>query len=294
MPVPGIQLPAAFATEHRFNDPRQIAAALQDDLSPGLSRARVPTQTPAASLQSPATDTTANISRPVTDSFSASAFQQAIAARSQSFDLQIQTQDGDTVTISLSSSTASSRSSIVELDNNSVAVATRGVSTSESNVFYSIEGQLDEDELEAIDELVGDVTKLADKFFDGNVQNAFNRALRLDFDAEEISGFALSLQQTQLTQVSSAYEAVANLANDSAPQSAQQNPLQGLADFVDGLANVLQNESLESPADQVKGLFEQLTAALDGDSDPLLQALEQLVDELDERDDDDDREADDD
>ena len=77
----------------------------------------------------------------------------------------------------------------------------------------------------------------------------------------------------------SVYEAVAQLG-EGASVANVINPLQVLADFVDGLAGLLDSERLPSATDQVKGLFAELAESVEGDANVLSSALQQLVEEL--------------
>jgi hypothetical protein len=64
---------------------------------------------------------------------------------------------------------------------------------SAGRIEISVKGDLNDEELAAISELVGKVESLAADFFAGDVQKAFEAATTLGFDAEQIAGFALKL-----------------------------------------------------------------------------------------------------
>jgi len=71
----------------------------------------------------------------------------------------------------------------------------------------SVQGQLSADELKAIGELVGKVDTLANEFFQGDLQQAFNSAAALGFDSSQIAGFALKLSQQESIRQSGALPA---------------------------------------------------------------------------------------
>lgn len=94
-----------------------------------------------------------------------------------------------------------------------------------SALSFSVKGELDEDELKAIGDLVSDASELADEFFNGDVESAFNQALEIGFDAKELTGFALNLSRTEKVEVVQAYEYVSHY-NDEV--SGGDNPAQAV------------------------------------------------------------------
>ena len=80
-----------------------------------------------------------------------------------------------------------------------------------SSLSFSVRGELDEDELRAIGDLVSDASDLADEFFNGDIESAFNQALEIGFDAKELTGFALNLTRQEKVEVVQAYEYVFSL-----------------------------------------------------------------------------------
>ncbi|WP_416307700.1 DUF5610 domain-containing protein [Neptunicella sp. SCSIO 80796] len=84
-----------------------------------------------------------------------------------------------------------------------------------SKLSYSVKGELDEEELRAIGDLVGDAGKLADEFFYGDIDKAFNQALELGYDDQELTGFALQLTSYKQTEVIKTYEAVSHYNEQS-------------------------------------------------------------------------------
>jgi hypothetical protein len=49
----------------------------------------------------------------------------------------------------------------------------------ENSFSFSVNGELDEDELKAIGQLVADANELTEEFFNGDIETAFNQALEL-------------------------------------------------------------------------------------------------------------------
>ena len=83
-----------------------------------------------------------------------------------------------------------------------------------SALSFSVKGELDEDELKAIGDLVSDASDLADEFFNGDIESAFNQALEIGFDQKELTGFALNLTRQEKVEVVQAYEFVSHYNDD--------------------------------------------------------------------------------
>ena len=108
---------------------------------------------------------------------------------------------------------------------------------------FSVKGELDEGELKAIGKLVADANELAEEFFNGDIETAFNQALELGFDEQELSSFALQLTKVENTQVIKAYETVSRFDDDS-PDSNPAKAVRPVADYLDKLLNVLDGSRL--------------------------------------------------
>jgi hypothetical protein len=104
--------------------------------------------------------------------------------------LAITTQEGDRVQIRFRS-----REGFVSQTATTTAGAEerRVYAFASGRVEIAVQGELDDEELAAISELVGKVEALATNFFAGDAQKAFAAAASLGFDAEQIAGFALRL-----------------------------------------------------------------------------------------------------
>ncbi|BFM11460.1 hypothetical protein R50072_16130 [Simiduia litorea] len=139
----------------------------------------------------------------------------------KSFNFTVQTQEGDKVTIS-----ASSR------------FAAKGVETNQGSSFrtnqsqqfdLTIDGDLNADELAAINDLLSQVNDLSEQFFNGDLDAAFEAALDLGFDAEEIASFAVDLKYSVTQKVRTTY---GQGSNETSPLRAPLQPFSQLADQV--------------------------------------------------------------
>jgi hypothetical protein len=145
---------------------------------------------------------------------------------------------------------------VITKDADAVKINTKSV---EQNVFfyqensfsYSVKGELDENELRAIGQLVADTNELAKVFFNGDIQTAFNQALELGFDEQELSSFALQLTKIENTQVIKAYETVSRFDADSA-DSNPAKAVKPVADYLDKLLKVLDESKAQLEDSQSK------------------------------------------
>jgi hypothetical protein len=114
----------------------------------------------------------------------------------------------------------------------------------ENTFSFSVKGELDENELKAIGQLIADANDLADEFFSGNIDTAFNQALELGFDEQELSSFALQLTKVENTAVIKAYETVSRFDSDTV-NSDPVKAAKPVADYLDKLLNVLDGARLQ-------------------------------------------------
>ena len=127
-------------------------------------------------------------------------------ASASSFSFQLTTADGDKVTISASSSQAFSSQYTKGVGAGSSVEAMNASYSATRASSWSVQGDLNEQEMQAIEDLLGQVNQLAGDFFAGNLDEAFNQALALGYDQEQITAFSLNLTQVDVQRVSTAYQ----------------------------------------------------------------------------------------
>jgi len=158
---------------------------------------------------------------------------------SESFSLELTTQDGDRVTIDISRAQQSSYSAQLEQGSDSSYLNVRQQNSSSSSFNLSVNGELDEGELAAIDQLLQDVDAIAGDFFQGNLDQAFELALQLDINREELSSLNLQLHKTTTTRALAAYESTAH--NDiGEEQTAATSPIIELNNLLDNIQDLLE------------------------------------------------------
>lgn len=262
--------------------------ALDEELSEGIEKART--------LINAALDETENklsegsISAPSSTS-SPSLTSRAVeissnnyAAQSNSSDLSITTADGDVVSISFSAleenQSSESFSSYTNQDGNGMSYQSSSSSYSEMNFSFSVQGDLDKDELQAIQSLIKDISKIEKDFFSGDIEGAFNKALELGYDEEQLSAFSLDLRQTQTSYVSQAYSEVANyneVDNDEL-NTVVRPVLDFIGDFKELRDNA--NKILDSEGEQFNKLIESVLNAEFDQNQKLLSQFSKFIEKL--------------
>lgn len=178
-------------------------------------------------------------------------YQQSAYQRQDSFEFSLTTRDGDEVTISISRSAYSDQQ---QLQTNDLSIQAFELGA-DSAFDLSVDGDLDEQELEAINGLMGQLQSLSDEFFAGNVGQAVNQAMQLDYNSSEIQGFSLDLSQREVAQIAT-YQEVQALPEQAAVKPESLNAMQqsSLLDHGNQLLKGL-SELQQSPA-QLPGLIE--------------------------------------
>ncbi|WPL16693.1 hypothetical protein Thiowin_01662 [Thiorhodovibrio winogradskyi] len=124
-----------------------------------------------------------------------------------SFEMQVRTQDGDEITLKFDQSSEFSSGASAYADSNGNSAAAYSMSRSES-VGYSFSfegGSLSEEERTALSDFVRDVGQMADDFFGGDVQKAFDQAGGLSFDGSQIASFEINMSQSRQYTAAQAY-----------------------------------------------------------------------------------------
>ncbi len=197
--------------------------------------------------------------------------------------LTVKTQDGDEVTINFSRNQSYDATYGAGADSEGNAVAWMDVSRSESSQYqFSVQGELDEGEIDALQQMIRDISGVADEFFNGDVQKAFDQSADISFDASELQSMELNMSYSRSWAQASTYEQVGNL------EQPVDKPGLRLGQLMKDLAESAGAPSLgflQSPAqagrDLMSGLVEQdsrFTDALKELQDSYRDNLKQLLD----------------
>ncbi len=115
--------------------------------------------------------------------------------------IKIRTQEGDVVKLSLKRmDNLSARDAAVSNENGSMTSTEVSVS-SRSRMMLRVEGDLNESELAAIQNVFAKAEQIADEFFGGDIGAAFNLAQGFEFDTEQLAGVNMRFKMRQVSNV---------------------------------------------------------------------------------------------
>ncbi len=231
-------------------------------LNPGLEHQFRPAHAGPSEPSSPArvSSETPQVAEPGTSKPRLTPVRQSLDfAQHQSLELSLKTRDGDQITLSLSALTAHSE----RQDSGGF----ERTSLKSNQLQLSINGSLDEQELEDLNQFLGQVEELAHSFYGGDLAGAFELAQEFDISGTELASFNLNLSsQTQMRQVREyrSIEGRPQLADGLMQEMSQYlNRLLESADSANHLASV---DDLLTPVldwlDQGDGLFSRINQNL--------------------------------
>ncbi|VAW59708.1 hypothetical protein MNBD_GAMMA11-1830 [hydrothermal vent metagenome] len=191
--------------------------------------------------------------------------------------IEIVTRDGDRVEISYSAFTQSATSQRFSSNASAFSFSSRQQASSSVAFQFSVEGSLDAQERDSINNLLNDIGEIAGQFFQGDVQAAFNASLELGFDSETLKGFSLDFQQTTRVQVAEAYQRTEQVAGpiESVLEPATVNPrpaVDVLAQLENLIAQAKENELIKEPESTLKSLLADMLDLLNEKFDSPVQA----------------------
>lgn len=142
-------------------------------------------------------------------------------ANSQSFDMELTTLEGDTVRIRAANASSSSTTSSAE-GSSSQQLQMSGYSV-------EVEGELSEAELSSLKDLFGKVEEISDKFYTGDLQGAFDQALKLNIDNSQLASLSLNMTQVSV-RATETYGSVADAGKAGSSNSALNDYAKSLLD----------------------------------------------------------------
>jgi len=179
-----------------------------------------------------------------------------------SFEFELTTQEGDVVKIQAMSNYESYQEALSASGNGKERYASYSEQNNSSGFNLLVKGDLNDDEMAAIESLMSQVNDLADEFYTGDLGTAFDMAMNLTSDADQIAQFSLDLKQSQV----SAYEYGAMkgeaLGNNGKGYETAKLP-KGLADplanFAQGVKEAYEEASqFANSRSLLENLFEQM------------------------------------
>lgn len=216
---------------------------------------------------------------------------QSSYSREENTQVKIITRDGDEVLIDLfkQQSAQSTKNAARNADGTSYS-ASRSISAS-TGLSYQVQGDLDEDEQKAIDDLLKDVAKVSHSFFSGNVQKAFNHAMKMDFDSEELTSFSLNMdyQESRQFAVNTYNDYQSQPQRESGQDPVAQAGLKDMSDFIQQMDHLFQNpfamHKFAEPHQSIDQLLKEMNQLLHADEIKQLEKdssslLNSLVEQL--------------
>jgi len=237
---------------------------------------------PEAASESHGRDKPAAVAQPdVAATESQSQLWASSLTQSRSITLQVRTREGDVVDVEIGASDSSSKALYQASQGGSQVIAGASESSAESHLSLRVQGNLSEDEMKSLTDLVDKVQTLADKFFGGDAHAAFAHAGNLGMDTSTLSAFSLNMSQTETRSEVQAYQRVSGLSDGSGSAPAQAAPAsltQPISGFMDSLASVFdaafQSGLFGDPKSMLTDLLNGI-ASMDDKKRPKAAAIEQ-------------------
>lgn len=158
----------------------------------------------------------------------------------ETLSLKVKTQDGDEVTIRFAKNSQYEGSFGIEKDQQgNTTESLFNISRNENSSYqFSVEGNLDDAEIDALQNLIKDVNEISNEFFDGDVQKAFDMASEYTMDKTELTSMNLRLTQTEK------YSAVAKYTNVENTDNQDMRPGKRLGHMMHNMHNAGDNPKL--------------------------------------------------
>lgn len=210
---------------------------------------------------------------------SVSVSQAQYASLSNKAEYKFTTAEGDEVSISFADAYESQSASRYQQNGNSESFVSESSQSRELSFSMSVNGDLNENEQKAINELMADLQSVSSTFFSGDLDKAFEEAQALSLGNEQLVAFSMDLRQTKTVATVKGYEeykpvpekAVADkLApfNDDLKAVFNKATELGIQNQLSGIVQWLNQDQAEIDklVDYTKAMFEnlnQLNAATD-------------------------------
>ena len=178
--------------------------------------------------------------------------------RAQTFEMEIKTREGDIVKLSYSTNSSAGFTASRVVSDSGVKQEVSAYSSKSQNLSFSVQGNLNDDEQKAIDNLMKDVDKLAQDFYGGDMQGAMQHAMALDMNHQQLSSLSLDLSYTQSRSAVSAYQQVGAIGQGkSGPAPLNSGEVGTVGGFNKSLEKMLQEAGkfFQNAENMAKKLF---------------------------------------
>lgn len=183
----------------------------------------------------------------------------AYKSYSETSSIELVTNDGDKVSIYFGQAqeygAGFSYSNGQEQNQASAGFAFSGAQSREFSI--SVQGELSDEERNAIGDLLEQVAEVQDSFFSNDIEQAFSKVQGLNIDFNQISSMSLELTQTQ-TIATQSYQKVADLGDS--PLAMAKDEIKRLEDFMNNLKSL--KEQVDEEFNISSGQFVSLMDAM--------------------------------
>lgn len=210
--------------------------------------------------------------------------QHAESVRTAEF--QVRTREGDVVTLSFSQQSSHSVQAFQFEEPGVRFSAVDRAASAQTRLDVEIQGELSEEERDAIDELARSMGKVSHAFFNGNFRSALHHVTKSGFDPAQLSGFSLELSAQHSFRSVAAYQQTGNPQHAVNPDLLHQAAgfMNTAGDFVTSAPLALQ--TLSAPQAAFTGLFDTVASlaadmkAADGSDDADRELFAAVIDNL--------------
>jgi hypothetical protein len=173
------------------------------------------------------------------------------------FSFELRTLDGDKVSINASNMSVFAGQLEGASEGGDAQVIAGMKETSEFS--FDVEGELDEAEMTAIEDLLDQIMTLADEFYNGDIDEAFEIAMEMGYDQNEIASYSLKLRQTEQFSATAAYQSLAPV--NEVADTPGTDALSRIGDYAQSVIDSLnkpENYALFDYTKLIEGISEQI------------------------------------
>lgn len=177
--------------------------------------------------------------------------------KAEDFSLTLKTREGDVVKVNFSRSLDAQSSVAAARDGQGNQAARLDLSRTEKTGYeFSVEGDLNEEEITAIQNLMRDVGQVANDFYGGDVQKAFDQVSNVSFDSKQLASMDLRMSRSEQ------YSSVQQYRNTQQMEKPEQaNAGRRLGHLANDLRDSFQKPALEF-LEQARDIATQLMQGL--------------------------------
>lgn len=110
---------------------------------------------------------------------------------------EIKTAEGDVIKLTYNSEYSASQSLSYSQSQDGESFSYSSSSSSQQSFAFSVEGDLSKDEVKAINSLMKELQKVSDEFFNGSLDEAFEKAQELSLGSPQLVAMSMNLQQSE-------------------------------------------------------------------------------------------------